>query len=392
MAEPLFEFLRDPAPLSLPELVLGNVVLALLGAATLVSLAAPLLSMFARVVHVLRRGMPGAWRVGVREVGERARPLQLDALSPALARLALDTRTLALELRRRSGEAARWPDDVDELELVRVPWWSALIGEPATPLLDTRRDVFDWLDGIAGLPASERALLSELGIDTEQVRAVLTANLPALECMRTLAGLLWTIDERLGAAQAPGYRASQPNQAPAHAELSLGSSDEHDDEATTRRRHFQRLAGSRRLSRIAASYAHGTAEREDLEQDIALALWQALPRHRGESTLDTFAARIAQYCGYRHLRRRAKQRSDIHELALLADPEPSAEALLLHDDELARVEQARASLPDTLAAPLQLQLAGHSQAEIAARLGITEQNVSVRLTRARHKLRTMLAT
>lgn len=392
MAEPLFEFLRDPAPLSLPELVLGNVVLVMMGVATLVSLAAPLLSMFARVVHVLRRGVPGAWRVGAREVGERSRPLQLDTLSPALARLALDTRTLALELRRRSGEAAHWPDDVDELELVRVPWWSALIGEPATPLLDTRRDVFDWLDGIAGLPASERALLAELGIDTEHVRAVLTADLPATECIRTLAGLLWTIDERLGAAQAPGYRASQrSSHVPVPAELGRGSSDEHDDDATMRRRHFLRLAGSRRLSRIAASYAHGAAEREDLEQDIALALWQALPRHRGESTLDTFAARIAQYCGYRHLRRRAKQRSESHEIATLAAPEPSAEALLLHDDELARVEQARACLPDTLAAPLQLQLAGHSQAEIAARLGITEQNVSVRLTRARHKLRSMLA-
>src|SRR3546814_19424760 len=47
------------------------------------------------------------------------------------------------------------------------------------------------------------------------------------------------------------------------------------------------------LSRIAASYEFESARREDLLQEISLALWRALPRWRGEASLRTFAARIA---------------------------------------------------------------------------------------------------
>ncbi len=65
---------------------------------------------------------------------------------------------------------------------------------------------------------------------------------------------------------------------------------------------------------------------------------------------------------------------------------------MLRADELEQVERARAALPDSLEAPLSLHLSGMSYAEIAERLGISEQNVSVRLTRARHKLRAQLAT
>ena len=75
---------------------------------------------------------------------------------------------------------------------------------------------------------------------------------------------------------------------------------------------------------------------------------------------------------------------------MVGDPQGCLESWLLHTDDLARVERARAGLPDSLEAPLSLHLAGLSYAEIAERLGISEQNVSVRLTRARHRLRAQL--
>ncbi|MDN5924917.1 MAG: sigma-70 family RNA polymerase sigma factor, partial [Xanthomonadales bacterium] len=51
------------------------------------------------------------------------------------------------------------------------------------------------------------------------------------------------------------------------------------------------------LSRVAASYEAEPAARDDLLQDIALALWKALPRWRGEASLKTFVARVAHNRG-----------------------------------------------------------------------------------------------
>ena len=42
------------------------------------------------------------------------------------------------------------------------------------------------------------------------------------------------------------------------------------------------------LGRLASSYTRTTGEREDLLQEIALAIWTALPRFRGECSERTF--------------------------------------------------------------------------------------------------------
>ena len=47
------------------------------------------------------------------------------------------------------------------------------------------------------------------------------------------------------------------------------------------------------ISRIAMSYEADPALREDLTQQIFLAVWQALPSYRADASLKTFIARIA---------------------------------------------------------------------------------------------------
>ena len=47
------------------------------------------------------------------------------------------------------------------------------------------------------------------------------------------------------------------------------------------------------LSRLAASYEPSLQAREDLLQDIYMALWVALPRWRGQASLRTLVYRIA---------------------------------------------------------------------------------------------------
>lgn len=394
--------LTDPLPFS--SVVLGNVVFAIMGGlCVLALLGLPLLRVVAVLVGTSKwlskhvgRGKP--W--GAAGFDDVERPLTLAGLSPPLASLARQTRTLALELRRRSEAARHWPEDAVELEGARVSslrWWSSLVGETVdfTPLMDTRREVFDWLGSADALGEVDREALTRLGIDVEAVRAALTTTAPTVEHIRTLAGLLWTIDERLAGATTCGYRA---NAAHADADVLHGlgpgfdaGDDAGDDELHDRRR-FAEVFGhhGRGLSRMAGSYARTPAEREDLEQDIALALWTSLPRFRGESKLETFIYRVARYTCYRHARRRGRLPSDAAAVATLQDP-ADLERLMLDADIRRQIEQALAQLPESLESTMSLHLAGLSYAEIAARLGISEQNVSVRLTRARQRLQLQLA-
>ena len=49
----------------------------------------------------------------------------------------------------------------------------------------------------------------------------------------------------------------------------------------------------RSIRRLCAAYAFSAADREDLFQDIFLAVWRALPGFRGDSSVRTWLYRIA---------------------------------------------------------------------------------------------------
>src|SRR5215472_7965496 len=83
------------------------------------------------------------------------------------------------------------------------------------------------------------------------------------------------------------------------------------------------------LRRLAAAYEPDVHEREDLLQDIAFALWRALPCFRGDSSTRTFVYRIAHNRAISH-RLNGHRRQRVVELgdydADVADARPSAEA------------------------------------------------------------------
>src|SRR6187200_3760674 len=61
------------------------------------------------------------------------------------------------------------------------------------------------------------------------------------------------------------------------------------------------------IARISASYEANAAMAQELTQEILMAVWQALPSHRGESSIKTFVARIAHNRALTHAARHAKQ-------------------------------------------------------------------------------------
>jgi RNA polymerase sigma factor (sigma-70 family) len=149
------------------------------------------------------------------------------------------------------------------------------------------------------------------------------------------------------------------------------------------------------LRRTASLYERDPARAEDLYQEICLALWRGLPSFRGEAAPRTFAFRIAHNRGLSHAARAAQKRqrgsiADLDLAAEVADPAPSPEATVGASERSVRLRRAVAALPLGLRQVMTLTLEGLSPGEIAAVLGITENNVNVRANRARERLRAAL--
>jgi RNA polymerase sigma-70 factor, ECF subfamily len=142
------------------------------------------------------------------------------------------------------------------------------------------------------------------------------------------------------------------------------------------------------LARLAASYESDAHSREDLLQEIRLAIWVALPNFRGESSLRTFLYRIAHNRALTHVWRRTKTASV--EVDELEDPAASPETSAIQRSDSSRLLEAIRLLPIPFRQVLTLALEELSHAEIAAVLGISENNVAVRMNRARNLLKERL--
>jgi RNA polymerase sigma-70 factor (ECF subfamily) len=141
------------------------------------------------------------------------------------------------------------------------------------------------------------------------------------------------------------------------------------------------------LRRLVAAWERDRAVREDLLQEILLALWRALPTFRGDASERTFVLRVAHNRALTHRFRPHRRTEPLAEVVELGDGRPSPEADAAAAERLEHLRRALRALPVPARQVLTLSLEGLSGAEIAQVLGITEGNVAVRLTRARRALR-----
>lgn len=149
----------------------------------------------------------------------------------------------------------------------------------------------------------------------------------------------------------------------------------------------------RAIRRLAASYEREPARQQDLVQDIWLALWQALPGSRGACSDRTFVFRIAHNRGVTHIRHWSRRRMEVlDESAPLADPSLDPEHAATNRQRRERLQAAVRHLPLGLRQVTVLMLEGLSHREMAEVIGISENNVAVRLTRARAALARELGT
>lgn len=144
------------------------------------------------------------------------------------------------------------------------------------------------------------------------------------------------------------------------------------------------------LARIAASYEANPSLREELLQDIAVTLWRALARWRGDAALKTFVARVAHNRCVDHVVKYQRQPRTTGLDADIVDDSCNPEQHTHRTQQFARLQDAIRGLPLASRQTVTLALEGFSQQEIGETLGITANNVAVRLNRARQMLKTTL--
>lgn len=139
-------------------------------------------------------------------------------------------------------------------------------------------------------------------------------------------------------------------------------------------------AGLMRVAKL-----HGRNDAQDLYQDIALAIWLGLKRFRGDSSLRTFAYRIAHNRGISFRNRRVDEQLEDEPRS-----EVSVEATVLAQQQHTKLMDAILKLPDQTQKIISLSLEGFTYEEIASVVGVTESNVGVRLNRGKKRLAGLL--
>lgn len=141
------------------------------------------------------------------------------------------------------------------------------------------------------------------------------------------------------------------------------------------------------IRKVAALYARDPADRDDLFQDIVTQLWQSFDRFRGDASPSTYLYRVALNTALMGLRRAYRRPAVDASRSVddLASPETRR-----HDDDVEHLYAAIRQLGRIDRAVVMLVLEERSYNEIAAITGLTAGNVSVRLVRAKDRLRRLM--
>jgi RNA polymerase sigma-70 factor (ECF subfamily) len=141
------------------------------------------------------------------------------------------------------------------------------------------------------------------------------------------------------------------------------------------------------LRRLAQAWTRSAAERDDLLQDIAVALLRALPTHRGECSERTFVWRVAHNRAITHAQRRKRQPSSTDmEPGDVASDAPNPEERASHAQQRALLMSAMRRLREDQRVVVLLSLEDVTLEDIGAIVGVSANAAGVRLHRARAAL------
>jgi len=154
--------------------------------------------------------------------------------------------------------------------------------------------------------------------------------------------------------------------------------------------HFLQLISThqRIIHQVCQLYRDTPSDREDLFQEIVFQLWRSIDRFRGQSAIGTFIYRVALNTAVATFRKAGK-RNVVSYVDQVPEMSSANEDLAIAE----RKEQlmgAIKKLDEADRAVIALVLGEYSYREIGEIIGITENNVGVRVSRIKNKIKKLL--
>lgn len=135
-------------------------------------------------------------------------------------------------------------------------------------------------------------------------------------------------------------------------------------------------------------YCDTPDDRRDLFQEVVLQLWRGYPSFKEESKITTWMYRVALNTAITGLRKRKRRPDHLDIDAAVHIPQPHVNPDA--PEEVQFLHKAIAQLSEVERAITMLYLEEHSYDEIAEIIGITANNVGVKINRIKAKLRKLL--
>ncbi|MEJ7643845.1 MAG: sigma-70 family RNA polymerase sigma factor [Chryseolinea sp.] len=142
------------------------------------------------------------------------------------------------------------------------------------------------------------------------------------------------------------------------------------------------------IHKVCIMYENDPEVRNDLFQEIVFQLWKSFPTFRGEAKITTWMYRIAlntAISGFRKQTRNVKT-EDLKELHYNISDAWADD----RDEEMQRLQFAIRQLSKIERAMIMMALEEVPYEEIADTIGITQNNVRVRMNRIREKLKRLV--
>lgn len=144
--------------------------------------------------------------------------------------------------------------------------------------------------------------------------------------------------------------------------------------------------------KVAHTYAWDPDDRDDLVQEIAAQLWRAYPGYDPSRSFSTWMYRIALNVAISHVR--SSTQRDRHSVALddsLHDVADERSGDPESEQQLRALQRVIAGLDRINRALLLLYLEDRSNREIGDILGLSESNVSTKISRLKQRIRNDLS-
>ena len=141
------------------------------------------------------------------------------------------------------------------------------------------------------------------------------------------------------------------------------------------------------VHKVCGMYRHDPDDRKDLFQEIIIQLWRAFPKFRQESKVSTWIYQIALNVAISDFRKESRrpQKVELSEnLMNISDNAYDSDT----EEKIQQMHLAIAQLSEIEKAIVMLYFEEKDNEEIAEIVGITQNNVRVKMTRIREKLRT----